>query len=506
MKNKAILEHDLVIILRSFSESELKKFGDFLSSPYFSYRPSLKKAYNELIKFHPLYTHVSLTKEYLYQKVFPKKKINNDTMRVLLSLLHDAAVKFLAYENISKDININFNLFKELKERNLISQYSNQVYKISNNIESKEEIDSDYFMLKFKLAAELNYLDIRTDKLITPYNAVKLVEQTRLGSIYIIIYFISEIVTNYTNLIINADRFSSAALDEHIYNTIKGFSPEKLFAGFRGISKYDFIIDVYKTLLTAFIKRGSWKAYNNYKKEVQKNLISFSYDETSFHYSHLISCTMLGVKYGHCRNKFDNELLELYSDFIDKNLYIDNKVKYIPSNLYRAILLHGVKMDSLEWLHRIISEAEPKLHPDDRENMQYYANGQYYFALGRFDESLEFINKLSIDNFIFKYDLYELKLRIYFDREMYEPALELIHSYRQFIRKDPMVPPGRKTWHRNFTYYTEKLIKASLINSRIDVEILILKLQKINNIYHKQWLLDRVNVLLKPSVKFRKIG
>jgi tetratricopeptide (TPR) repeat protein len=160
----------------------------------------------------------------------------------------------------------------------------------------------------------------------------------------------------------------------------------------------------------------------------------------------LISCAVLGAKYGRKKDYFDLELLQLYKIFLDKDLYKDNKTNYVPASLYRLIISHGVKVNRPEWLHNIISEAGPKLHPNLRENLQNYALANYYSVAGEYNTAFEYINKLEIDYFMFKYDLYYLKLKAYYDLGELEPALELLHTFRQFIRNDSIITSSRKVF------------------------------------------------------------
>jgi hypothetical protein len=504
VKTIPIHDHNLVGMLRSFSKDEQKKFSKFLESPYFTFRKSLKRLYSELVRFHPLYTHITLSKEYLYNKIYPGKTYRDSSIRDLLSDLLTSAKQFLVYESLKLNKNFPIYLLQELRKKNLVQQLAKQIGFTYEEIENIDTIDSEFFLLKYRLEAEQHNFSQMNNKLTSQKNAVKFVEEIKTSNIYLMFFFILEIVSNYTNLIINTERFGAAFIDDNIQSIIKQFSIDKLYEQFKGKNKYDFVIEIYKQLLGAYAKLGNWKTYNNYKKVVKKYSHRLSHDEASFHYSRLISCAVLGAKYGRLKNNFDLELLQLYGEFLERDLYKDEKTNYVPASLYRLIIFHAVKVNRVDWLYNIISEAGPKLHPNYRENLQNYALANYYSAAGNYNTAFEYINKLEIDYFMFKYDLYYLKLKAYYDTGELDPALELLHTFRQFIRNDTIITPSRKVFHNNFASFYEKLIKITLKTSRYDIDRVFLKLEKTNNIFHKHWLQEKLSYLAKPAAGYLK--
>jgi hypothetical protein len=59
IENKALNKHDLIALLRTFSEKELKRLSLYLAADYFSKRRALKVLFEELRKYHPHYTDIN---------------------------------------------------------------------------------------------------------------------------------------------------------------------------------------------------------------------------------------------------------------------------------------------------------------------------------------------------------------------------------------------------------------------------------------------------------------
>ncbi len=505
MKKQPINKHNLAVLLSSFTVKELKKLSRFLSSEYFSYSPSVKKLLELLVKFHPSFTQPSCTDEKLYAKIYPGKKFNAAAFRDLMSSLLKASVEFIASEGAKNDPAV-FNIITtELLKRGSSELGKKKILQAEKDLENLHGIDPEFFLLKFRLEGKQHNYTNTYDKFTSTKTILKQAEEVRRVNTYIIIFTLLEVVCNYMNLIVNCEKFGAAFPENFLEKALEDYGIEKMFRIVKGKSDYDFIIEIYSALIKAFTNRGDWESYISYKELVVKNLSRLSRDEVTFHYSRFIACCILGSKYGNSRSSFDIELLGLYETFLEKRYYLDSKTFAIPSGLYRAIIFHALRMDKTDWLYKVITENEKNLEAGDKDNMQIFAYAYYYYATGNYGASLKAISKLKINYFIFKYDIYNLKLRVYYENGDLEPALELIHSYRQYLRNDPIMPKQRKGFHRAFILYMEKLIRISLGSTRYDAGFLIKQL-KSSGAVHKKWLIDKLKVFEKATGKYKRTG
>lgn len=506
VKTQPVYKHNLVNLLRSFSKSELKKLMRFLSSPYFAHRDSIKILLKELIKYHPLYTDIRCTRENLYKKVYPQKKYNADSLRDLFSSLLKAVLKFIITEGTTSDPYVFRYVAKELRERSTPGLGLKKIKNMDSEFDSMHGIDSDFFFLKYRLEIEKFNYGMAFDKIKSSRPVIYHTERLKQANIYIIVYALLEILSTYINLIIYSEKYGVMADDKELKSIINDFPVDKIFALAHGKSKYDYIIEIYKALLNAFEKTGSFEAFTEYKKLVMSHSNKLSFDEISFHYSRMISCAILGEKYGEAKNEFRTELLALYETFLKKSYYIDKKTYHIPQGLFRAIILHALKMNKVDWLHKIIIENTDNIQPAEKENMKYFAMAYYYFATGQRGKAIENITKLKITNFVFKYDIYTLKLKIFFEEKSYNAALEIIHTFRQFLRNDKIMPNTRKVFHLNFVKYYEKLLKLAEGSKKDEAGLLIKKIEKNLPVANRDWLIDKLSVFAQPAKKYTRAG
>ena len=93
----------LVELLKTFSDAEIKKFGDFVRSPYFNKSDRVIKLYDQLKKYHPNYSSPLISKEKIYGRLFPGKKYHDSTLRVVIHLLGEIAEKFITQKRFESN-------------------------------------------------------------------------------------------------------------------------------------------------------------------------------------------------------------------------------------------------------------------------------------------------------------------------------------------------------------------------------------------------------------------
>ncbi|HLT24117.1 MAG TPA: hypothetical protein VK004_03240, partial [Ignavibacteria bacterium] len=141
----------IVNVLKTFSEDEIKRFSDFVSSPYFNSNQSTVKLFNTLKKYHPHFEGSGVSKESLYKKLFAGEKYNDQVMRNLSSQLLKLSKEFLSIESyINENDTKELILLNELKNRNLDSLYNSDFKSLSGQLE-KRQIDFSLFQKLTKL-------------------------------------------------------------------------------------------------------------------------------------------------------------------------------------------------------------------------------------------------------------------------------------------------------------------------------------------------------------------
>ena len=453
----------------------------------------------QIKKFHPDFSEEKLDKEELYRKIYPGKSYSDSTMRDLFSELLKISQQFLVLESLQSNELDTYNyLHKELRQRNLNSLLERSLQKCGEILDNTKGVDSEYFLLKYRFDTDSINYHLTNNKITNIKTVRKHIDEIKQSELNMLVHVIMEVVSDYMSLIISTLKFNISGIAETTDKILDDFHIAELYNLLRGKIKYNFILEIYMALLKTFKNFDSANEYKDYKKLVNKHIVRLSHDEISFHYSNLINYCIMSMNKKDSKHDYAGELFKLYRAHIKKEYYRNNKTEHLPYELYRAILLHAVSLKKTNWLYDFIAGNTKKLNPKYRVNMSNYANAHYFFEVNDYDKSLGYLNKLELTYFIFKYDVYILKLKIYLERENMESALNLVHSFRGYLKNDEMLPDNRKLMYTNFLYYLEKLILFRE-GKKIDIHFHRNKLQKLQNISSKDWLNNKFDQFLNKQ-------
>ena len=133
-----IFTSKFVRFLKTLNHQELKSFGLWLRSPWCSTNKNLIPLLEVMKKYYPQFEDQKLTKEKLSKKVLPKGKFSEKRINNLLSEAHLALQRFLVFQNLAKDQNLQNELqLKEWQQRQQEESYLNAIKTKIEQLEAK---------------------------------------------------------------------------------------------------------------------------------------------------------------------------------------------------------------------------------------------------------------------------------------------------------------------------------------------------------------------------------
>ena len=134
-------------ILKTFSAAELKSFESWLQSPWCNTNKNLLTLLQKTKKYYPDFVNDRITKERLFKQVLPTGKYSNRRMNNLLSEGYKAAEKFVIFQKLSSDTNLQNNLkIQEFQERHLDDWFFRDTEKEITRLEEKEIKNHDDYL------------------------------------------------------------------------------------------------------------------------------------------------------------------------------------------------------------------------------------------------------------------------------------------------------------------------------------------------------------------------
>lgn len=494
-----MIKHNIFSLLKTFTPAEIERFGDFVNSPYFNQRKKPAILYREIIKSYPLFNNTNFARKSLYKKIFNLPVYKDSSLRNLFANLLNLAEEFISIENFRKGkLNSSNYLLEELIIRDQPSLIIKKVKKIESDLVESGKIDFNYLLSRCQF--ERNLFNFRTmhEKIVSKRKIYPQIETLNIFGIYLTAYFTIEIITQYLNVIVYAEKFNTNGIPGLINEIIESFNIKRIYEAIKGKNECDIVLELYLALHRAFSDFEIINNYHEYKSLVGKYHTLLSNEELYFHYFAMISYCIIKAKEPEFKDIFREELLMLYKEELENEYYKNRKTNFLPETLFRDILFLSIRLKKHELLKRLVTEFSLKLSPEERPNMFNFASSFYNYEKGNLGASLKYLNNIKLDYFIYKYDVKNLTMRIYYDLNYYEEVLSLIHSYRELLRKDEFLSNNRKLRHRNFIGILGRMTLIKGKNSDDDPGFLKKKILS-SNVSYKNWLLERINELIESN-------
>ncbi len=490
-----MFKNELIPLFKSFSEEEVRKFRSFVSSPYFNKNKKAVTLYDELIKSYPEFDSPEdsgLNREKLFSRLYPNSAFKDSTLRSLSFRLLQLAEKFLVMEKYEKDsFASSVCLLEDLNFRGLEKLAKRSIKKISSEVSKANAMDGDWLFTNYLFEIHKHNHLVHFYKLTNRERAKNYIIPFEKSVLLLSLYYMTELTSDYVNLLIILDKYDISEEPSYITQLFDRIDFRRYYQIFKG-TEFDFVFELYISLIEMFKDIEDEKKYFSYKDLVMRYMPRMNRNEISVHYSKLLASCVLRGKQKSVSGKLKKENFNIQRNFIENGYYKTSRVKYIPYGLFRSTLSAALESKEYGWAEKFIKTQIRNVSPDQRGNMQNHAYAHYYFEKGEFQKSLSYVNKGSIDFYLFKYDLKNLKLRIYYNLKYFDNALQLIHSYEEQLKNDELITPATKTKHRHFLAAMKKLINHKLDKAQIDTDSLRRKISFDENFMCKDWLLKEV--------------
>lgn len=485
-------------LLKSLSAEEFERLGDFIASPYFNKTKNVAVLYKYISPHYPHFNDEALTKENIYKKVFKLEEYKDSSVRNVISKLLNVTQMFLVIENLKKEKLTGSNLLlEELLRRDQEELFMKNLKGAEMTLSRSKEVDFDYLLNRYKLERNKFNFNVSKDKIVNKQKVYPHLKTLNDAGTYLSIYYVTELISENANVILYGTNFNTGEeLESTVSAILNAVDLGVIYSALSSRNECAFLMEIYIALLEAFRDLDNDNKYFYYKELIGMYSDRLSHDEISFHYSILMSCLILKEKLKGYSPGYSREQLQLFDIILSGKYFRNKKELFLPVKLYRDALFLKLRMCSPVVVKALIDGYTNKIHPNERANMYNFSNAFYYFELKEYGISLEHINRIKLDYFIYKYDLKNLLLRVYFELGYFEEAISLIHSYRELLRKDDFLSDKRKTRLRNFVKYLQRLMILLIDKKTAEIESLKLELDTLEEISYKGWLAEKFDSIV----------
>jgi hypothetical protein len=420
----------IISLLKTFSPAEFKKFDDFVHSPFFNKVQNVSGLFDAVKDDYPEFSSEMLSKQKIYNKLYPGKKYNDARMRNLSSDLLNLGKEFLAQlKFLSDPFYPDKFLLDGLKEKKLDTLYSKHLKSTGDYLENIHRFDGNYFLYKINLEVSRIKFYLSRNMLESYFNSY--LEFSELMAVYLLLELVTagegiyrsgimlnlNLKNNLADMLINSVDFEKSI--NHL--RIKG-------------SKYADLLEMYYAKYNALLKANEDKHYFNYRDLFYANIELLSRSEKYNLYTDLLAVCIAKVRAG--KENFRRETLEIYKKMLGEGIYTYSPNDFMNVVFYMGVIYRCVMLEEIEWLEKFIQQYSDKIDPVYRENMSLYSRAFLCFVKKDFEKTLEYFSRINSAAFEIKLDIKNISLMCYYELNAVEQALSLIDTYEHFLLKN----------------------------------------------------------------------
>ncbi len=478
-------DSQIIKILRTFTDQEMRSFGKFVNSPYYNTSEATSKLFTALKGFYPAFNDINLTKQNLFKMVYGRRTYNNLLINKLSSNLIKLSLEYIAESNNSLK---KYALLRGLRKKRLGSIFKPQFARTEKELErmNVNEGDTIYQMLinmenaNFNLDSD-NYYGFEVSGM----------RQFELNTLY----FLERVAANYiqkTNIGITAELEKKKIITK-LNNNI---DYEGLY---EQISASDLF---YKKRLLHYLsmillhRNRDEKFYRDIKASLFDTPL-WEVDIINLGFIYLLDFITYKIKNGDDTYLHERHLV--YKK-IEHDSFASGNVKMIFT-FFRNFILSGINTGDFEWSKYILNKYTGEIEGRGNTGIRFYFEALIAFHEGNFEGALSSINrldlkKMSIDKFGLFFDIRFLKFKIYFELNLIEESLAMIDSFEHFLKKDTRINRSVKPSYVGFVKYYKKLVHCRIKEDYTSAGSIRERLMK-EKANEKKWLLKKADEIIK---------
>ena len=481
----------LIQILETFSKKEIKDFEKFVISPYFNTGRNADGLFSILKGHHPDFESDEILKENIFKKLFPGEKYNEKKLKNVTSGLTRLAEQFHVFESIKNDP-VHFEELLGDKYRDLGNDKL-----LNNTLNSLEKkIDGLLFDSVSSLRKKEKAAGLREDYYMLQNRFDKAIALRSEVTEYFMLSFLIRLLRKLRDREWIPDSYSNS-LESPLLDVIyEEINIEKILSGLRK-RKYNmlWLLEMYYYTYKSATDLDDEESFYKFKKLFNDNIKEFTRREKYFLLADFLSFYIRNFNRGNL--KYEREEFELYRQMMEENAFTASDEDYIIPVLFRSIMFVSLSLEEYDWLEEFLDKFAVKLHPEYRDNMKSFVKAHIYSAKGDFEKALEQTVKIKYDLFVYKLDVKNLLLTLYYELDLFDQASALIDTYKHFLNESKEFSQKYLLEFRNYIKIYTKLFKAKADGKTKDLDLLVKEMNGMELLARRPWLTEKVTQLKK---------
>lgn len=477
-------------ILGKLNDDELKKFGLMLKSPYFNSIEILPKMFEIIKSARPKFSSSSLSIENMFQKLYPGKEFKVQTIRNLYSELGKLLKTFITIEALKSD-DVSFNLYymAGLRQKKSFELSNKAAEKNREKIAAEFGIGSMAFHYHYTNFSNWfnNIHDQRNNTTKEYFSLVKSLSEN------LIVFLLKEVFVLSAENSANKKLFNEAKKELVFEKFVKAFNTSEFLKDFEKINEpYASLLKIQYWLYYYSENEITDVEFFKLKNEIAGNIKKFSKIEQVQFIQEVISLAL--TKLVNKNKKYYYDVFELSKLFCELKIYPDKSLADFKAGTFRNMFTVAVILKEYEWAENFVHEFSKFVAEDVRMNEFNYCMGNLCFKQGKYEQSLEYFNKVELKDIIEKINIRFFYLMNFIELNAFENARSALQTLKQYFQDRHNIPEMYAVLIPDSLKFFHEIIKCKEQNKKIE-KFLYDEAMKEKRYYHKQYILQKMNEL-----------
>ncbi len=468
------------IALEHLSVYELNSFKKYLSSPYFNMNENLIAIYEI---YEPLLKgklNDKLSKELIWEIIFPGKKYNDTKYRKLHSELLKTFEDFIAQKAFDNNKFLRANLtLQAVRTRKIEKLYKSVSASSDRAIERQYNRSTEYLYAKYFNANEK--LQFYSDSQLQRRRSKNIAGDLNISETvkYLDQFYIAEKQKHYVKLlswkkVLNLEQKIDYIdlLNEMIKNEeIENIPP----------------IAIYSTISKMFLNQNDEESYFKLKNQVDEFIDNFPDDEIRYIYYAILNFCVRMVNMGNL--SFQKETLEVYKEALAKNTLFQNG--YLTTVSFNNIVFFALRVGEYDWAEQFVANYMDRLNDTDRNSSVSISLARIEFYRKNYGNVIELLQEVEMNSAVYNLNSKTILLLSYYELDEFDALDSFINSFRVYLNREKSISARKKGTYKNLLKYVTRLInlrdsdKSGLLSLKTEIE-------ETSGVGSKPWLLQKL--------------
>jgi hypothetical protein len=485
-----MLSLSVIEILKKLDKKELKRFGEFIGSPYFNSINKLQDLYDIISKEYPGFSGVKLDDKKVFKKLYPGKEYKDKTIKNLYSEFGKILRKFLTYEEFNRDEYSNdLNLVKALSRKNIL-ELSNRIINDKEKETEYKSLGVNYYWHIYKLENQKYDNLYKEDK----FDLQEIYDRLLYMTKHLMGYFICDFSNMGFNMEFAFKTQNIEAGNTKMLDVFRSIDKGKLieFLDSSGIRNSE-VIKSYYLFYYYMINDFTEKDFYKLKDILIRNSEKFTRHDIQCFWGNIINIVL--VKLVPSDGKYFSDILDLSKHFCSLNIYPDKTLETFPLSMFRNIIFSGLLLEDYEWTENFLDEFSNYIDPEHKENEINYNKGLLYFYYKKYEESLSSLSKVNFTDIYGNIQIRFYYVMNYIELKYYDSAESMIQSIRQLYRNNKSITEYMSQPLKDSLRYFSEIIKCLQTGSKPDISV-YKKVISTDMCYQKKYILNKMKGML----------